>query len=539
MDKRIAVLFVCFIICSLGFSAAEQSDYPEIRMDPSTGSAYNLEGQTVYIYDYWSNENWDTATPFTENETATYNYRKWIEATYNCKVSTVRKGDRETCADELIRCAQNPDGKLCVFIVAPEKIHTVLQSGMVANWKNSGVIDVNDNKWNQGTIELTSRRSETYGLSAGKPEPTICLYFNKRILEEAGIDWNTIYDMQKNGTWNWEQFEIVLQKVHGDYDHDNIFDAYGLVGSSDDFYRAAVFSNGSSFFDYNSEGNLVSTVASEETKDALQWAKNIWTTYARAQRNEEAWNYYRNVWEKGQAAFYIYRAYGGFNENAEMSEMKDSWGCVAFPKGEKGTKYVTVISNNAAFIPNVYSNDQLSKIALIYDLWTSPTPGIMENELARFEGLTDNRAIYETYAMLSENSSLVADKTELLGNVNDVLGASLLWSLKSVDIDELLEEGEAYWNQIADEFNRSGESDDPSLADSNILILPADLKSVGERAFESIHAEIVRIPSSCKSIESHAFANNPQLKTVYVSRDILYIADDAFEGSNPEIIWTD
>ena len=43
---------------------------------------------------------------------------------------------------------------------------------------------------------------KTYGVSTGNSEPRACLYFNKQILEAAGIDWNTIYDKdnaQKKG----------------------------------------------------------------------------------------------------------------------------------------------------------------------------------------------------------------------------------------------------------------------------------------------------------------------------------------------------
>ena len=50
----------------------------------------------MYLYDYWTWEDWHTQEPQTEAEAMTKDYRKWLEKTYNCKIVNVHKGDWST-----------------------------------------------------------------------------------------------------------------------------------------------------------------------------------------------------------------------------------------------------------------------------------------------------------------------------------------------------------------------------------------------------------------------------------------------------------
>ena len=149
----------------------------------------------------------------------------------------------------------------------------------------------------------------------------------------------------------------------------------------------------------------------------------------------------------------MYQTYGGFNDNAELSDTDFDWGCVAFPKGPaEGADYVTVISDNMTVIPNVYDADTVAKLCYIYDLYTNPTPGY-DDEYAWIGNkydFTDERAVDETYAMLREAG--VANSCLLLGSVNDVLGSPLLWQMWR-DPAEVIEESMPQWLALCDTFN--------------------------------------------------------------------------------------
>ena len=430
------------------------ADYPEVKIDPSTGNPYDFGGKTVYIYDYWTASSERNPNP-TEKEQALYDYQDWIKSTYNCNVVQIAKGDWGSNADELIRFFSNCNAsQLCLFILPQDFVGKVLQANAAASWNLNNSTIIEGEKWNQKSIELMSQDGLVYGVSAGYSEPRQCLFFNKRILEEVGIDWNNIYDMQAEGTWKWSAFETILRQIQKDLDNDGTLDIYGLTGSNVDLFRISVFSNGGSFFDYNDDGDLSVKAGSDSSLEALNWAKHIWNTYGYRQPPDEPWDYYKDAWKQGFCGFYIYQAYGGFNLNSEMSDMADEWGCVAFPIGPKGQTYVTIVSDNITVIPNVYDQETINRIAFIYDLWTNPSPGY-DNEYERIADLynyTDERAVNETYSMLRENEHCVVDKGILLGSVNDIEGEDFLWNLEGSEVNELIENKLMIWESDCNNY---------------------------------------------------------------------------------------
>ncbi len=50
-------------------------------------------------------------------------------------------------------------------------------------------------------------------MNAGFPQPGQGLFFNKRLLIESGIDPETLYDMQANGTWTRDACLDIISKV--------------------------------------------------------------------------------------------------------------------------------------------------------------------------------------------------------------------------------------------------------------------------------------------------------------------------------------
>ena len=56
-----------------------------------------------------------------------------------------------------------------------------------------------------------------YGMSGEFPEAKGGMYFNKRLLKEAGIDPQEIYDLQENMEWTWERIGIIIHSgAHGE-----------------------------------------------------------------------------------------------------------------------------------------------------------------------------------------------------------------------------------------------------------------------------------------------------------------------------------
>ncbi len=443
MKKLVALLLAVMMLSAMALAEAPEG-YPEIVPGIDFG------GATVTIYDYWSGTGERVAEP-TEEQQAQYDYRDWLMATYNVVIEQKQGGDWNTCAEEMINFVSAPDGSYRAYIIEPGKVGSLVANGVAAPVK----YDFSAEKWNQATINAWSIAGNAYGMSTGASEPRGCVYFNKRLMEEAGIDWNEIYDLQAAGTWTWAKFEELCAKATRDIDNDGVIDVWGVSGSGDDMYVLATFANGGTFFDFDAEGKLQPTMGNQATVDALNWGKTIQANYWMHTPDGANWDWYKEAWKAGSFAFYIYQTYGGFNDNSEMADMEDEWGCVAFPVPNEGDTYIHVASENTTLIPNVYTEEEVSKIAFIIDMWTNATPGYDDEFgwIGNKYNFTDDRAVDETYAMLRKGEHGRDNKVVYLGTQNDVIGSSLLWSLAGGDVASLIEAGMPAWQALCDQFN--------------------------------------------------------------------------------------
>lgn len=531
--KRALALLLSVLTLLTCLPVASAAQYPAVRIDPQTGKPYDLEGRTIYIYDYWSGEGERDSEPNAEQQ-ATYDYQDWLMKTYNCTIIQKQKGDWLTNGNEFSAFVNEPDGSLCVFIIEPgtgTRLGT--QNNLAADWSISTSIDLNDEHWHKPTLDLFTINGGIYGAITGKGEPRQVLYFNKRLLEEAGIDWNTLYDAQKNGTWTWAKFEDMLEKTTRDLDNDGVNDIWGITGSTDDLYNCAVFTNGGRYFSMSSAGKLVPVVNSEKTVSALNWAEKLWNNYARQALDGDNWDYYKTVFKEGGAVFYMYQTYGGFNDYSELSDMEDEWGAVAFPLPNGGTNYLNITSNNIAIIPNVYTDEEISMITLIYDLWTRPTPGYDSEDawIGNKYNYTDKRAVDETYAMLRKPEHQICDETLLIGSNFEVLGPSLLWGLANGNAQELADAAMPDWQATCDalNFNKSNRTK-LDLSGYTTIELPADLTAVTQQSLAGTAAQVVVIPEGCTAIESKAFANTSNLKYIVIPASVATISSDALSS---------
>ncbi len=453
MKKIMALVLAAVMLVACCGALAEETVYPE------KVEGIDFGGKDVYIYDYWTGESWENrTTDLSEDEQKTYDYRKWLEETYNVKLHQIQNGDWNTCAQVMVDfvSAGGEADKLALFVVEPGKIGSLMTKGIAADWK----YDFSGEKWNQLDRDFVTIGGKTYGCYAGYTEPRAVLYFNKRVLEEANIDWNTIYDMQADGTWTWDAWEEMLKKIHRDTDNDGIIDVWGFTGSFDDMTNAFVFGNGGKWFDFNENGKLVPAMDTDETKEAMTRSRELRSKYFYAQPEGGNWDYYKEAFETMNIGFYSYQCYGGLafgngdSSTTEMADMKDPWGLVAFPVKNAGDKYITVGTgcDNITMIPNIYDEETVAKLAFIYDMWTNDAPGIdTENAwIGDKYNWTDERAVDETYYNLLTSS--VPNRVSLLGTQNDVLGDGFLWAPDGVPAEQIEAKMPA-WQALCDTFN--------------------------------------------------------------------------------------
>ena len=453
MKKIMAlVLAALMLLGCCSFAAAEEvpEGYPEII------EGLDFGGRTVYIYDWWSNDDEAhsarTAEPDEETQLL-YDYRDWLEKTYNVKIVETALSDWAGNPTELANMVMNKDNsKLCLVAVAADFAGTPLANDLYMPWD----IDLSGEKWNKADLDFMTKDGKVYGVHAGKTEPRSCVFFNKRVLNEAGVDPETIYDAQANGTWTWDMMIEIMEKVQRDKDNDGTYDVWGMVGSGDELAIGLMFSNNASFFDYDENGKLAITANSQPALDALQMRKTMAEKYMAPQPEGSNWDWFKDYFKQNDVAFYPGQTWQGFNDGAELSDMNDEWGCVMYPKGPNADDYYAMACDNVYGIPNVYDAETSEKIQKIYDLDTMDTPGVDTEDgwIGNKYLYTDERAVDETYAMMREAEHSVPNLTYLLGSTNDVLGSALLWGpIGSMSPAEAVESATPVWQGMLDVFN--------------------------------------------------------------------------------------
>ena len=417
----------------------------------------DLKGKTVYIYDWWSSDSSQVIyDELSEDDKARYDYWKGIEEEYGCTIIRKQFTDWADCSAQMAEyaAAGGEADSLALFIIEPGQTGAAIVNGIAAPW----VYDFSGGDWNKAELDFATLNGKVYGVYKGMSEPRQMLFFNKRVLQEAGIDPNEIYDAQKNGTWTWKKLEEVLAKVARDTDNDGETDVFGLTGNRDDMYLISVFAGGGSFVDFDASGKLVPTVTSDATVSSLEWAADLWNTYSRPQPEGSDWNWYEKGWLEGNTAFFVGQSYQGYSAYGSVAQLEDDWGAVAFPVPTEKGNYVTLASNNLTMIPAIYDEDTNVALATIYDLYTTE-PASIDADTAwigdKYE-LTDERAVDETYAMLAQDAHEVVNKTEYLGNVNSVLGANLLWAIGAAeDVKDAVQGAAITLADMCDVFNES------------------------------------------------------------------------------------
>ncbi|MBO4781946.1 MAG: extracellular solute-binding protein, partial [Lachnospiraceae bacterium] len=253
----------------------------------------DLGGMEIIIRDWWSPE--DPGEPKTEYEEAQRAYQKEMMDKYNFTIRSMAISDWGSAPNDFVEYATNGgDDKNYVFVLRNDPaVVSAMASGLMYDLsKMPDVLDFSSEKFAQNrTHELYSYGSSIYCCFAGPAEPRDGIFFNKSVLKEAGINPDDIYDMQKNNTWTWEEFEKLLAKVQRDTDGDGQDDVFGLCCNNSVCVNAAVISNGGKYVGKDASGKFTYNLEDPETTEALNWIVDIFTKYNQHDIEGAAWNY--------------------------------------------------------------------------------------------------------------------------------------------------------------------------------------------------------------------------------------------------------
>ncbi|MCQ2519313.1 MAG: extracellular solute-binding protein [Lachnospiraceae bacterium] len=445
----------------------EVSKYTVIT-DPATGEAYDLGGITVTIRDWFTADNFENpAEPKTDYEEAVNDYREWVQETYNFKIHTVTMGDWGTVNQDFVDyVSAGGDDETYVFTThsGGGTILSAMKSGLAYDLATIDCLDFSDKMFTDNNCHaLYTFGSSIYAMHTGPAEPRTGVYFNKKLLSEAGIDPESIYDMQANDTWTWEEFEKMLAQTTRDLDNDGTIDIWGLAVNEGVATSAAVFSNGGSYVTRDAEGKFVYNFESAETLEALEWILGVFQKYdwngpADEEGNAASWDYYQGQFKSGGAAFLVDQQYCAAPGNlfADM-ETEDGLGFVMFPKGPKGSLIQTA-QDNMYLIPACYDADKAWKAAFAYSMWNAYVPGYEDyNPFINTTrtGNFDTRACEETVPLMGANSTV--ELQAIIPNSGEFMDAPFLWAIgpdTTSTISEIIDGMRDIAKQYIDEANQ-------------------------------------------------------------------------------------
>ena len=426
------------------------SAYPVIN-DPATGEPYDLGGINVVIYSWFG----DTTSDDDFGE-AQAEYREWLTETYNFTVERQSLGGWSDCPQAFVDyVTTGGDDNYYIFEQHDGSAATsAMQQGLMYDLSTLDCLDFSDAKYTRNNLhEWFTKDGSIYAFRAGFPEPRGGIYFNTRLLKDAGIDPDDIYDMQADGTWTWEAFENLLKQVQRDVDNDGVTDIYGFAANWGDFYLKAAISNGGELVGKDADGKYTYRLEDPETLEAFEWAVNLNHNYGYAQPEGTEWNYFIAAFrDEGKIAFLPEEAY---NMNQDLNAMEDDFGFVMFPKGPKADGYINNYHDNVLAIPACYDADKAWKIAFAYDLWNEDVPGFEGyNSLLSgyYDAARDTRTVEETIErMMSEGGSLTYDS--FIPNLDK--GNHLFWTgdFNSGEIAAACEATRDAWMQYIDDAN--------------------------------------------------------------------------------------
>ena len=430
--------------------AEAEEDYTVITDE--NGDPVDLGGMDIVIRDWWSG---DPAEPTNDYEEARDEYREWIQETYNFTISQKAISDWTSTPADFVDYATTGGDENYIWILRDDPaITSALSSGLMYDLATLDCLDFSLPKFQRNKLhEQYAKGDSIYAMYAGYSEPRTGVYFNKRLLNDAGIDPETIYDMQADGTWTWEAFADVMSKVQSDIDNDGVIDIYGLTLNEGNMTTIAVFSNNGSYIGKNDDGYFYN-LESPETLEALEWTVDMFTKYDLPDPEGAEWDYYKEAFINGQAAFMVEDEYAGTPGNF-LQDMEDEVGFVMFPKGPQRDDYINVWSNNPVAIPACYDADKAWKLAFAWNLYTDQPAGYedymdLSNAAA---GIFDMRAIDETIPMMMEEDHGTVAYHGLIPNLS--LGEQFVWNIApGAVVSEQVEAIRDTWKAYVDEANK-------------------------------------------------------------------------------------
>ncbi|MCL1823113.1 MAG: extracellular solute-binding protein [Oscillospiraceae bacterium] len=462
LKKLLCLLFACMLLLALaaGCGDGDSTEDPgktdpgkndpgkTDTGDPSGGEYRDLGGIDVTIGIWWTP---DTSAPTTPYGMAREDYLNSIQDNYNFTIKQVKTsewGNHDTIAQTSILSA-NPSAS--IITLDSGKTTALLKNDLFYNIATLPSFDPNEEIWNKPVVDSMTFDEKILGFAVGY-EQRNCIYFNKNILEEAGIDPEEPYNMQAAGTWTWSNFMDMCDKISRSTDGTGIYNRYAICAFHQDTLASAVLSNGAKFVDRDENGRYFNASGTQEFLDAADFVRSFATRgHVHPQPEGTEWNWHIAVFNEGRSAFKITEEYA----KSELKDVSFNWGMVFFPKGPNMDSYVSVYKENIQFIPSIFSAELADDIIFAYSLYNQKVPGFDGDDdwkLGARSAFNDLRAVDDTLTRMRDNDNNVLRLDPYVAGFSVGKVAYNIWNDEKTPA-QLIEEAKSEWDIMVMDAN--------------------------------------------------------------------------------------
>jgi ABC-type glycerol-3-phosphate transport system substrate-binding protein len=421
----------------------------------------SLKGVEIVIGNWWSDYDVNTFQAQNENDEKTLEWRTKIQRDNGFTMverNIASWGEMMQLAAVSIMAG---DPEASVFVLQGDWAMALMTQNLLFPISDSRAVNLRNPdpvsrgmrppSWNQSAIDAFTFGGKTYAFSEGiNMTNAQVIFFNKRLFREAGLDPNLPYDMQKDGTWTWENFLNICKQLTRDIDNTGTIDTYALSRDlSTDILDAIISSNGATYVDKDASGRFVNATTRPEFLEALQFAIRLNTEGVMKPRPEGTnWDWYKSEFADGNVAMRIDESYVW----GELQNMRDDWGVVLFPKGPRSANYRVFTRENMLIVPATFTPEQVDQILYALSLWYTPVVDEDAWKTGMYNTFRDARAVDETLVLIRDTNLHMVKNHVFIPGLQRGRIAWEMWHHEG-DPAQLIEAVSQDWNTRINDIN--------------------------------------------------------------------------------------
>ena len=368
--------------------------------------AHDLGGREVVIGNWWGNWCVDTAEPTTLAAEARLEDRIYVMERYNFTMREENLGGWGYIQEMVTMSILAGDPVADIIILDQAWLMPLLSQGLLAPITSVDFRDTSVYNWNQNIIDMTRDAHDVPHGWTREIQTGGGVWFNMRLLEEAGIDPYLPFDLQMSGQWTWDAWLDMLHALTRDINNDGIMDTWGIATFSQDILGLALPSNNARSVYRDAQGVFHNQTNTPEFLEVLTFVNSLQhiENVQMPQPPDSEWNWFDQAFTNSQVAM---RTGGSFGPGG-LFDMTDPVGFVTFPVGPSGDTQRFQANANFFVIPGTFGSQDVEEIMQAYMLWQRPLPGFDDPDgwkASEYLRHSTPRSVDETLALFSRDGS--------------------------------------------------------------------------------------------------------------------------------------